>query len=90
MRAKGTAKVAVTMNELQATDALFGELVTLLGMMALQARMLGFLVFSSSAGMNIWCHLLRVLEITFLPLVFVCVCFFFPFCFLLGYLKCII
>lgn len=42
MRGQGKAKVAVTVNELQATGALFGKLVVLLGMMALQAWMFGF------------------------------------------------
>lgn len=42
MRQTGKAEVAMTMNELQATDALFGKLVMLLRMMTLQARMFGF------------------------------------------------
>lgn len=42
MREKGKAEVAMTMNELQATDALFGKLVMLQRTMTLQTRMLRF------------------------------------------------
>lgn len=42
MRERGKAEVAMTMNEVQATDALFGKLIMLLRMMTLQARMFGF------------------------------------------------
>ena len=39
MRGQGKAEVAMTVKELQATDALSGQLVMLLGMMTLQACM---------------------------------------------------
>lgn len=82
MREKGEPGVAMTMNELQATDALFGKLVMLLRMMTLQARVFGFSCLWQSVGMNIWCHLLRVPEMTSVqPVLFV----FFSFCFVFGY-----
>lgn len=42
MRGQGKAEVPMTVNELQATDAPSGQLVMLLGVMTLQAGMLGF------------------------------------------------
>lgn len=42
MRGQGKAEVPMTVNELQATDAPSGQLVMPLGMMTLQAGMLGF------------------------------------------------
>lgn len=85
MRERGKAEVAMTMNELQATDALFGKLVMLLRMMTLQARMFGFSCLLAVSGDDIWCHLLSVPEMTSVqPVLFVCI---FSFCFVFGYLK---